>query len=73
MGVPEGRANLTEAAKKLMERWVEARGEWDDVRAHEFEARVIIPLQVDVKAAVSAMDNLNVLLNQVRRECSDRE
>ncbi|HLL89248.1 MAG TPA: hypothetical protein VK324_08085 [Tepidisphaeraceae bacterium] len=70
MGVSEGRANLAEAAKKLVEKWAETRSSWDDVRAREFEARVLVPLQADVKAAVGAMDNLDVLLNQVRRDCS---
>jgi len=37
--------------------------------ARQFEERYITPLQIDLKNAVSAMDHMSGLLQQIRHEC----
>jgi hypothetical protein len=69
MGVHEGRGKLTKAMKELMFRWTETRSVWNDAMARQFEERYITPLQIDLKNAVSAMDHMSGLLQQIRHEC----
>ena len=69
MGVHEGRGALARAIKDLLARWQETRSEWDDAMARKFEEQRLIALQQDLKSAVSAMDTMVVLLQQVRRDC----
>lgn len=69
MGVNEGRGALARAVKDLLLRWQDARNVWNDVNAKRFEEERLIPLQQDLKAAVSAMDSMAVLIQQVRHDC----
>jgi hypothetical protein len=69
MGVYEGRGNLSKAMKTLLTRWADARMEWNDSRAVEFEQKFLQPLEVDLRSAVGAMDHMAVLLAKIRQEC----
>ena len=69
MGVHESRGNLNKAMKELMNRWAETRQGWDDVRAVEFEKKYLEQLESDMRVAGSAMDQMAILLQQVRRDC----
>jgi len=69
MGVYEARGQLAKAMKELVARWNEAKMDWDDATAKQFEANVLDPLQMDAKNAAAAMDSAAELLQQVRREC----
>lgn len=69
MGVYEGRGTLGKAIKQLESRWAEAKLSWDDPRSREFEERFLAPLTMDLRNAVSAMDQMAVLLTRVRQEC----
>jgi hypothetical protein len=69
MGVHESRGNLAKALKELMLRWSETRASWDDVRAEQFEGQYLRQLEVDLRAAGSAMDQVSILLHQARRDC----
>jgi hypothetical protein len=69
MGVHESRGNLNKAIKELMLRWSEARAAWDDVRAEEFEKQYLQQLEADLKMTGNAMDQMGILLHQVRRDC----
>ncbi len=69
MGVHEGRGMLNKAMKELMSRWNEATASWDDVKSKEFEEKHLTPLAMDLKMAMSAMDHMAVLLQQVSRDC----
>jgi predicted secreted Zn-dependent protease len=71
MGVYEGRGQLAKATKELMARWVETKGDWDDSVSHNFEKRFLVALEMDVRAATSAMDTMAQVLAAVRRDCSD--
>ena len=69
MGVHESRGNLNKAMKDLMNRWSDARRNWDDVRAEEFEGHYLLQLESDLKSTLSAMDQIAILMHQVRRDC----
>jgi hypothetical protein len=69
MGVYEGRGQLAKALKNLTLRWTEAKGSWDDAVSRQFEENFMIPLEMDMKTAASAMDHMAAVLAQVRRDC----
>jgi len=69
MGMHEARGNLAKAFKELMLRWRDARASWDDARAKEFEETFMRMLEGDLKTAGGAMDQMAILLHQVRRDC----
>jgi len=69
MGVYEGRGTLSKAVKLLENRWHEAKMSWDDPRAREFEERFLMPLNMDLRNAVTAMDQIAILLTRIRAEC----
>ena len=69
MGVHEARGNLAKAYKELMLRWQETRAQWDDAQAEQFEEAVLRTLEADLRTANNAMDQMGILLHQVRRDC----
>ena len=69
MGVHEGRGQLHKALKELMGRWVETKHSWSDVMAEQFEKEQVLPIEGDMKTAVTAMDHMSTVLNQVKRDC----
>lgn len=69
MGVYEARGQLSKALKDLVLRWNEAKMDWDDSAAREFEKEVLELLQRDARNAVSAIDSAAEVLAEVRREC----
>jgi len=69
MGVYEGRGTLSKAIKLLENRWQDTKMTWDDPRSREFEERFLIPLHADLMTAVTAMDQMAVLLSKIHSEC----
>ena len=69
MGMHEARGTLAKSFKELMLRWAETRAAWDDAQAEHFEQTYLLNLESDLKAAASAMEQISVLLNQVKRDC----
>jgi len=69
MGMQEARGTLAKAFKELTLRWNEARAQWDDVQAEQFETTFLTNLESDLKVTGSAMEQMAVLLHQVRRDC----
>ena len=69
MGVYEGRGQLGKASKELMSAWMECRGAWKDQNAERFEKKHLIPLEMDLRNAVSAMDVMAQLLSAIKRDC----
>jgi hypothetical protein len=70
MGVQDSGAMLSRAIKDLNVRWMETRASWDDAVAAEFEESNLMPLQMDVKSALAAIDHAGKLLQQIRRDCT---
>jgi hypothetical protein len=69
MGVYEGRGTLSKSLKLLENRWHETKMSWDDPRAKEFEERFLQPIAMDLRNAVTAMDQVAVLMTRIRAEC----
>lgn len=71
MSTKVAQANLTDAVKELRFRWERARSDWDDSASRRFEKDVLAPLEPMVVAALKALEHVNELMTQVRRECED--
>lgn len=69
MGVYEGRGTLAKALSQLQAKWLETKAEWDDPRSREFEKRFLEPLELDLRNAVSAMDQIAVVIARIHQEC----
>ncbi len=70
MALYESRGQLGKMIKDLLVRWHETKMNWDDVRAHQFEERYILPLEKDLRQAIAAMDQMAGLISSIRNECS---
>ncbi|MBS0191312.1 MAG: hypothetical protein U0573_09615 [Phycisphaerales bacterium] len=73
MSTKVAQANLVDALKELRFRWEKARADWDDHASRKFEKDVMAPLEPMVIAAIKAMEHVNEMVVQVRRECEDHE
>ncbi len=69
MGVYEARGSLEKAMKDLMVKWTQTKASWDDPMSRAFEERFLAHLQMDMRNAVGAMDQMAVLLQQAYHEC----
>ena len=69
MGVYEGRGQLGKSMKELMNAWLETRSSWKDANAERFEKKHLVPLEMDLRQAVSAMDVMSQLLAAIKRDC----
>lgn len=69
MGVFEARGTLAKAMTELTRSWNEVRVHWSDARAEQIERELMQTLEMDLRFAGNAMDQLAVLLAQARRDC----
>jgi hypothetical protein len=69
MGMHEGRARLGKSVKELLSRWGQARLHWNDAPSKAFETRFLTPLEMDLRQALGAMDQMAQVLQQIRRDC----
>jgi hypothetical protein len=69
MGVFEARGTLAKAMTDLTRAWNEVRVNWSDARAEQIERELMQTLEMDLRFAGNAMDQLAVLLAQARRDC----
>jgi hypothetical protein len=69
MGMHEGRARLGKSVRELLGRWAQTRTHWNDAQAKAFETRNLVPLEMDLRQAVGAMDQMAQVLQQIRRDC----
>ena len=53
-----------------MLRWMETKGQWNDVMSHNFEKDRLFPMEMDLRAAANGMDEMAQLLQQIRRDVS---
>ncbi|MCA9305579.1 MAG: hypothetical protein KDA16_03550 [Phycisphaerales bacterium] len=70
MSLAVGRKKLHDALRTLRVRHTEARAEWDDQVARVFDSKYIDGLDTRIAAAVTAMERMQELVQQARRECS---
>jgi hypothetical protein len=71
MGVYEGRGALGKGIKDLTLRWAEVKVDWDDPVSHALENDFLLPLEMDLRNALAAMDHLAIVLQQVRKDCTE--
>jgi hypothetical protein len=69
MSLATSRARLQGALKELRARWDEARARWDDPMSRDFEKRYLDPLEPTVRNTISAMEKMDAILAQARRDC----
>jgi hypothetical protein len=69
MGLQESRGKLASSMRDLMALWSSTQVHWNDANSQRFEETFLKPLEMDLKVAASAMDQMSALLSQIRREC----
>ena len=69
MGVYESRGQLAKLMKELKDKWGHTKMDWDDVVSDAFEKKFLDPLEADLRNATGAMDQMALLLGQIKRDC----
>jgi len=69
MGMHEGRARIGKLIREVVMKWSELRMNWDDANSHAFEEKYIRTLEEDGRTALSTMDHMAQILQQVKRDC----
>jgi hypothetical protein len=67
-----GSNRLKETMRALKDQWLTTEATWTDSVRRKFEDRYLTPLDPAVDAAVTGMQELAEVLDEVRRDCSDR-
>lgn len=62
-------ANLAQAVKNLTNAWQQTQSSWHDAKSREFEKNYIEPLPAYVTQAMTAIEELDALLNKIRSDC----
>jgi hypothetical protein len=70
--VMAGASRLKHAIRTLQERWLATEATWNDDVRRRFEERHVQPLDPAITAALIGMQKMAEVLDQVRRDCSDR-
>lgn len=60
---------LASATKQLWRKWDDARQEWRDAKADEFEQKYLVELQATVDRAGVVLNQIEKILTQAREEC----
>lgn len=61
--------NLIQTARELSEHWHATKVHWRDAKALEFEKRYLEPLPGLVSKTGAVMNELEVLLKKIRKDC----
>jgi len=69
MSLVESKSALSKAGRDLISRWADARANWSDAQADAFEKKYLLPLEDCLRSALSAIDQLNVVLQKIERDC----
>ena len=69
MSMHESRSNISKLIREVEHRWGELQMVWNDANSHTFEERFIRPLVEDSRSAVGAMDYMNRILSDIKRDC----
>jgi acyl transferase domain-containing protein len=65
-----GRSKLYSALKTLRARWETVAPQWHDAMRQQFAEQTWTPLEDQASAALEAIDQMAVVLNQMQRECT---
>lgn len=69
--VSHARERLLGLTRDLLSEWQETRPAWRDRRAREFDRDTMQPLFDSVDRAAEAMEDLDRMLNRLRKDCGD--
>ena len=71
MSVSSARMRIKGELKDLMIAWQRSQETWRDPVSRAFEKVRLSPLDVRIRATMSAMEKIEKSLDQARRECGD--
>ncbi len=63
------RARLTASTKDLLAKWRDTKEYWKDAKSLEFEKKYIEDLLIGVDSAVTVIDELDKLVEKIRKDC----
>ena len=69
MGLTESRGKLSRSVKDLRAQWSLVRASWNDANAERFEREILTMLEMDLRNAAGAMDQMGALIAQIRSQC----
>jgi hypothetical protein len=70
--VMAGSTRLNQTVRALKDQWLVTEETWGDSVRQRFEERYLAPLEPAVDSAINGMQKIAEVLDQVRRDCSDR-
>jgi hypothetical protein len=70
--VMAGSTRLNQTVRALKDQWLVTQETWGDSVRQRFEDRYLAPLEPAVDSAINGMLKIAEVLDQVRRDCSDR-
>ena len=70
--VMAGSTRLNQTIRALKDQWLVTEATWGDSVRQRFEDRHLAPLEPAVDSAINGMLKIAEVLDQVRRDCSDR-
>ena len=70
--VMAGSTRLNQTVRALKDQWLVTEATWDDSVRRRFEDRYLAPLEPAVDSAINGMMKIAEVIDQVRRDCSDR-
>ena len=70
--VMAGSTRLNQTVRALKDQWLVTEETWGDSVRQRFEDRYLAPLEPAVDSAINGMAKIAEVLDQVRRDCSDR-
>lgn len=69
MSLMDSRGTLSKATKDLFARWADVQSVWSDAQSQEFEKTYLLSVEQDVRAALSALDQMNQVLDALVSDC----
>ncbi len=67
-----GSTRLHQTIRIIQDQWLLTEATWNDSVRQRFEERYLAPLDTAVDSAINGMQKVAEVLEQVRRDCSDR-
>jgi hypothetical protein len=69
MSLEGGRARLYSALKTVQVHWDSTEPHWQDAMKVQFVEQILAPLRDQTAAVLQAIDQMDVILLQMRRDC----
>jgi thymidylate synthase len=60
---------LSAITKELWNQWLQTREYWQDAKSEEFQRRYLEELVASVDKAVTVVEQLDKLVNKIRKDC----